>query len=653
MFQSILVANRGEIACRIIRTARRMGLRTIAVYSRIDTAALHVKMAHEAHYIGPAPAAASYLNQQRILQVACETGAQCIHPGYGFLSENADFAEQCAAAGVTFIGPPPSAIRAMGLKDEAKKLMQAAGVPVTPGYHGLQQDTVILAAEAEKIGYPVLIKAVAGGGGKGMRRVGKAGDFAAELSAARREAQAAFSNDRVLLEKWIHAPRHIEIQIMADGHGNIIHLNERDCSIQRRHQKVIEEAPAPNMDEHLRAAMGKAAIEAARAVAYTGAGTVEFIVSGHDFHFMEMNTRLQVEHPVTEAITGLDLVELQIKIAAGEKLPLAQTDVPVSGHAIEARLYAEDPANQFLPSTGTIAHLRFPEGPGVRVDTGVSEGTEISPWYDPMIAKIICHGQTRTEARSRLLEALMQTGIAGPKTNAAFLIRIAGSEPFASGLYTTSLLGSGPLARPQPQVGVDTALVRVAALALLEEQTTEAEQNLVEQPQSSPWDAQNAFQFSGPRQQLLPFTVDGILHQVIIIRHASGIIEAKAGGNISTQIHLEAARKDGSLLDTCAGLYLHDGLSFFAVRPMEYATGSNTLTSDLDCISAPMHGRLSALFAKTGQEVKAGAQLAIVEAMKMEHVLTAPRDGTIDCLHAQEGAQVSQGDLIMSLVKTA
>src|SRR5919106_4827467 len=395
MLASVLIANRGEIACRIARTAKRLGMRTVAVYSEADAQALHVRQCDEAHPIGPAPAAESYLVASRIIEVARKSGAQCIHPGYGFLSENPDFAEACVAAGMVFIGPPPQAIRAMGLKDRAKALMQKAGVPVVTGYHGERQEAAFLREKAYEIGYPVLIKAVAGGGGKGMRRVDRHADFDAALESAQREAQNSFGDARVLIEKYVAAPRHIEMQVFADSHGNAVHLNERDCSLQRRHQKVIEEAPAPGMSAEMRAAMGEAAVKAAQAVGYAGAGTVEFIADGSKglhpggYWFMEMNTRLQVEHPVTEAVTGLDLVEWQFRVAAGEKLPLAQRDIPLKGHAVEARIYAEDPARGFLPSTGTLVALRFPDG--VRVDTGVEQGSAISPYYDPMIAKMIAH----------------------------------------------------------------------------------------------------------------------------------------------------------------------------------------------------------------------------------------------------------------------
>jgi len=650
MFDTILIANRGEIACRIIRTARRMRVRTVAVHSRADANALHVQMADGAVAIGPSPAAKSYLNGTAILAAAKASGAQAIHPGYGFLSENAEFSEACADGGLIFIGPPPDAIRAMGLKDRAKALMQAAGVPVTPGYYGEEQADEVLSQEAERIGYPVLIKAVAGGGGKGMRRVEKARDFESALASARREAKASFGNERVLIEKWITAPRHVEIQIMADAHGNIVHLNERDCSMQRRHQKVIEEAPAPGIGPDRREAMGKAAIDAARAIGYTGAGTVEFIVDASDgsFYFMEMNTRLQVEHPVTEAITGLDLVELQLRVAAGEPLGFSQDDVRIDGHAIEARIYAEDPDNNFLPSTGTIAHLRLPGGDGIRVDAGVAEGAKISAWYDPMIAKIIAHGSTRDEARTRLEQALAQSQIAGPKTNIAFLQQAIAAPPFASGAYTTATLESAAKTRPSAKLGVDASLVRIAALALVDREMQQQEAPADDNP-SSPWDDRRGYQLSGLRHQLKSFTIGGVLHQVTLVWQPFGVIEAKAGGNISTGQHLREARDTGALIDTAHGLFLRDGADWFAIEPVDHTTAGSAVAGDSSSIASPMHGRLTAVMAAPGDSVARGAALAIVEAMKMEHVLVAPRDGIVDTVAMTEGAQVSQGAIIMTL----
>ena len=427
MFASVLIANRGEIACRVIRTARRLGIRTIAIFSEADRGALHARLADEAHEIGPAAARESYLAGDRIIALAKRLGAGCIHPGYGFLSENAEFAEGCAAAGVAFVGPPPAAIRAMGLKGAAKALMQKAGVPVVPGYHGDEQAPAFLKQRAHETGYPVLIKAIAGGGGKGMRRVDAEADFEAALEGAAREAQGAFGDSRVLIEKYVARPRHIEMQIFGDKQGNVVHLFERDCSLQRRHQKVIEESPAPGLSDAMRSAMSAAAIAAGKAIGYVGAGTVEFIADSSQglrpdgFFFMEMNTRLQVEHPVTEAITGLDLVEWQFRVAAGEPLPLSQSEIRRSGCAVEARLYAEDPDHGFLPSAGKIYALRLPQGEGVRVDTGVEAGGEVTPFYDPMIAKIIAHGASRDEALDRLGLALDETLVAGPRTNAPLL----------------------------------------------------------------------------------------------------------------------------------------------------------------------------------------------------------------------------------------
>src|SRR5215469_4129846 len=446
MFSSVLIANRGEIAVRIARTARRLGMRTIAVYSEADAGALHTRVCDEAVLIGPASPRESYLAVDKLVDAACRTGAQCVHPGYGFLSENASFAEACEKAGLVFVGPPPAAIRAMGLKDQAKSLMERAGVPVVPGYHGGQQTAAFLKRKAYEIGYPVLIKAVAGGGGRGIRRVDKHAEFEEALAAAQREAMAAFGDARVLIEKYVEAPRHIEIQVMADGHGHVIHLGERDCSLQRRHQKLIEEAPAPGMTAALRAEMGQAAIAAAQAVGYVGAGTVEFIADGSKglrsggFWFMEMNTRLQVEHPVTEAITGLDLVEWQLRIAAGEALPLRQQEVSLAGHAVEARIYAEDPARHFLPSSGRITVFDPPAGEGIRVDAGVASGDAVPSAYDPMIAKIIAQAPTRTEALARLAAALRDLVVTGPRVNAPFLRMLAEHPEFRAGRFDTGFI---------------------------------------------------------------------------------------------------------------------------------------------------------------------------------------------------------------------
>ena len=473
MFQKILIANRGEIACRIIRTARRMGVRTVAVHSDADANALHVEMADEAVHIGPSPVGESYLRGDRIIAAAKATGAEAIHPGYGFLSENPDFVDQVVAAGLVFIGPSAASIRAMGLKDAAKRLMEKAGVPVVPGYHGEDQGLVLLAGKAREIGYPVLIKARAGGGGKGMRRVENPDDFSEALSGARREAKAAFGDDAVLVEKYVEKPRHIEVQVFGDNFGNAVHLFERDCSAQRRHQKVIEEAPAPGMTAEMRKAMTEAAVKAAKAIGYSGAGTIEFIADASDglrpdkFWFMEMNTRLQVEHPVTEMVTGIDLVEWQLRVAAGEKLPKAQGQIALNGHAFEARLYAEDPGKGFLPAIGTLHHLEFPQtapaGSSLRVETGVRAGDAISPFYDPMIAKLVAHGPDRTSALDALVGALEATEIAGSVTNAAFLAALARDADFAAGEVDTGLIARKQealtaLPAPSPEIIAAAAL---------------------------------------------------------------------------------------------------------------------------------------------------------------------------------------------------
>src|SRR6266545_3421061 len=520
MFTKILIANRGEIACRVIRTARRLGIRTVAVHSEADANARHVRLADEAVHIGPAAARESYLVGARIIEAARATGAQAIHPGYGFLSENADFAEACEKAGVVFIGPPASAIRAMGSKSAAKALMQQAGVPLTPGYHGAEQDPALLAREAKRIGYPVLIKASAGGGGKGMRRVDAPADFEAALASCKREAMQAFGDDRVLVERYVLRPRHVEIQVFGDRHGGCVHLFERDCSVQRRHQKVLEEAPAPGLTPERRAAMGAAAVEAAKAVGYVGAGTVEFIVEpSGGFYFMEMNTRLQVEHPVTEMITGLDLVEWQLRVAAGEPLPLRQEQVQIDGHAIEARIYAEDPERGFLPSTGRLLHLAAPEASyHVRIDAGVEEGDEISPHYDPMIAKLIVWDASRERALARMRAALAQLRIVGVANNVEFLARLVASPAFAAGDLDTDLIEREseflfPASRETPQ-----EVWLLAALAELER-----EQREVPSPAEtrSPWDARDGWRLNSRASRTLTLRL-GEVQQEVSVEHATG-----------------------------------------------------------------------------------------------------------------------------------
>jgi len=647
MFASVLIANRGEIACRIARTAKRLGMRTIAVYSEADRGALHVRQCDEAHPIGPAPAAESYLVAARIIEAAKMSGAQCIHPGYGFLSENAEFAEACAAAGIVFVGPPPAAIRAMGLKDRAKALMQKAGVPVVPGYHGELQDAGFLKQKAYEIGYPVLIKAVAGGGGKGMRRVDRHAEFEAALESAQREAKSSFGDARVLVEKYIAAPRHIEMQVFADGHHNAIHLNERDCSLQRRHQKVIEEAPAPGMSAELRAAMGEAAVKAALAVGYAGAGTVEFIADGSNglkpggYWFMEMNTRLQVEHPVTEAITGLDLVEWQFRIAAGEKLPLTQAQVPVQGHAVEARLYAEDPARGFLPSTGTLVALRFPDD--VRVDTGVEQGSAISPYYDPMIAKMIAHAPSREAALEQLASALDRTVAAGPRTNLALLSALCRAPEFRAGAFDTGFIDRNPalLGSAEP----DNAAAAFGAARLLSSDRARIERGLsraADEP-TSPWDAIDGFQLSGPRSTVLPILIDGEPAEARVGYGPSGSAVTVDG---------QGAAADATAVETGNAIYVLRHGRQTVVRHVEAGAGDADHADGDGQIKAPMHGKVLALLVADGDRVEKGQRLAVIEAMKMEHALTARRAGRVTGIAVAAGQQVAEGARLMTIEAT-
>ncbi|MCK9918630.1 acetyl-CoA carboxylase biotin carboxylase subunit [Microbacteriaceae bacterium K1510] len=641
MFSSVLIANRGEIACRIARTAKRLGLRTIAVYSEADANALHVRVCDEAYAIGPAPAAQSYLVIEKIIAAAQASGAECIHPGYGFLSENAAFAEACAAAGIAFVGPPPEAIRAMGLKDRAKALMEKAGVPVVPGFHGDKQDPAFLKRKAYEIGYPALIKAVAGGGGKGMRRVERHADFDAALEAAQREAQSAFGDARVLIEKYVNAPRHIEVQVFADAHGNAIHLNERDCSLQRRHQKVIEEAPAPGMSEALRAKMGQAAAAAALAVGYRGAGTVEFIADGagglkdDGFWFMEMNTRLQVEHPVTEEITGLDLVEWQFRIAAGEPLPLAQDQVGVEGHAVEARLYAEDPERGFLPSTGKLIALQFPRGEGVRIDSGVEAGDAVTPFYDPMIAKVIAHGATRDEALDKLADALDRTVVAGPRTNAGFLAALARADDFRQGAFDTSFIDSHMEALGAVPHGLDHAAAARGAQELLRR---ERARFAVSGRAASPWDAGDAFQLSGARTLSLPVIAEGETVTAHVIYEPDGP---------RVTVGEEAPAVDAVTIMAEDAVYV-----LRAGRQTKVTLRDHVLDEGADqggggLVRAPMHGKVLAVLVEKGATVTRGQRVAIIEAMKMEHTLTAPIDGIVTDVSAERDAQVAEGAKIL------
>ena len=645
MLESVLIANRGEIACRIIKTARRMGLRTIAVYSDADRNALHVRAADAAVAIGPAPSSESYLVADRILDAARQTQAASVHPGYGFLSENADFAQACADSGIVFIGPSADAIRAMGLKDGAKALMERAGVPVVPGYHGEKQEAEFLKRKAYEVGYPVLIKAVAGGGGKGMRRVDKAIDFDAALESAKREARSAFGDDRVLIEKFILNPRHVEIQIFGDGHGGAVHLFERDCSAQRRHQKVLEEAPAPGMSPETRMAMGKAAVAAAKAVNYAGAGTVEFIADGgggtlkpDGFWFMEMNTRLQVEHPVSELVTGEDLVEWQFRVAAGEGLPKSQDEIRLNGHAIEARLYAEDPDQGFLPSTGTLDILDISPGAGIRIDTGVEQGSDISAYYDPMIAKIIAHGMTRAEALDRLAVQFRASVIAGPKNNLAFLTRLIDHPEVSAGGFDTGLIDRDLADLTRGHVS-DEAVESAAALVVTGRTTNRPETNA---GWVDPFEMRDAFQLSGPRESVATVAVDGMPREVRVCWREDGARAIPAIEGIPIR---ETARWAGDAVYAFEdGRAVKVTLVDHLARVIEDAEGASA-------IKAPMHGKVIAVDVSEGVAVTKGERLAVVEAMKMEHAITAPRDGVVGSVFVAEGDQVDQGAPVVALAE--
>ncbi|WP_230970595.1 acetyl-CoA carboxylase biotin carboxylase subunit [Nitrogeniibacter aestuarii] len=666
MFEKILIANRGEIACRVIKTARRMGIKTVAVYSEADAHARHVRMADEAVLIGPATAKESYLVIERIIEAAKSTGAQAIHPGYGFLSENEAFCHACDAAGIVFIGPPVSAIHAMGSKSEAKKLMEAAGVPLTPGYHGDDQDPALLASEAEVIGYPVLIKAAAGGGGKGMRLVERAEDFADALASCKREAASSFGDDHVLVEKYVLKPRHIEIQVFGDTHGNYAYLFERDCSVQRRHQKVLEEAPAPGMTPERRAAMGQAAVEAARAVGYVGAGTVEFIASPDgSFYFMEMNTRLQVEHPVTEMITGLDLVEWQLRVASGEPLPLNQSQLKIHGHALEARIYAEDPDKGFLPATGTLVHLSPPvEGLHVRVDTGVEEGDAISPHYDPMIAKLIVWDETREGALARMLQALAEYRVVGVANNIGFLSRLVACSAFSNADLDTGLIERErdelfPEARPVPD-----EVWTVAALAELlreaERATSDARHHV--EP-DSPWHARDGWRMNAAASRTLLFR-HGETEQAVGVDYRSGgfrltvdgrAIEARGQMDARGQLRvdLDGRRMDATVV--AASEKRHVFLAGHAwpltrIDPLQHSGEGGGAEGGL---VAPMPGKVIALLAEAGVTVAKGAPLLILEAMKMEHTITAPSAGVLKAHRFAVGDQVGDGEELVEFEVSA
>jgi 3-methylcrotonyl-CoA carboxylase alpha subunit len=645
MFESVLIANRGEIACRIAKTAKRLGMRTVAVYSTADEGALHMRLADEAYLIGEAEPRQSYLNIERLIATGKMARAQCVHPGYGFLSENADFAEACAKAGIVFVGPPPDAIRAMGLKDLAKGLMEKARVPVVPGYHGERQDAKFLKEKAYELGYPVLIKPAAGGGGRGMRRVDKHADFDAALEGAVREAQSSFGSGRVLIEKYILSPRHIEVQVFADNFGNAIHLGERDCSLQRRHQKVIEEAPAPGMTEELRGKIGAAAVNATKAVGYSGAGTVEFVADGakglraDGFWFIEMNTRLQVEHPVTEEITGLDLVEWQFRVAANEKLPLTQNQVRLSGHAVEVRLYAEDPEHGFLPSTGKIVALEFAKN--IRVDSGVEAGGEVTPFYDAMIAKLIAHAPTREAALDKLAAALDQTLIAGPRSNLAFLTKLYRADEFRQGKVDTGFIERNLAAlgaEPQPPDKAAAALGAGHLLAAKDQAllSDDAPPDSV----SSPWAVRDGFQLGGARVVTLPIVVDGESETATVTYGNWGMSVAVGGVPAAGDAQVFEAAGEAYVLR--AGRQTRVQLKDFSVATAGEATGDGV-------IKAPMHGKVLEILAQPGDSVTAGQRLAVIEAMKMEHTLRAPFDGQVTQVTVDAGAQVVEGAQIMVL----
>ncbi|MGL1920271.1 MAG: acetyl/propionyl/methylcrotonyl-CoA carboxylase subunit alpha [Hyphomicrobiales bacterium] len=634
MINSILIANRGEIACRVIKTAKQMGIRTIAIFSDADANSLHVKMADEAHYIGNSPVNESYLKADDIIKLAQKTKADAIHPGYGFLSENAIFAQKCADNNIKFIGPSAHAINSMGLKDAAKLLMQEANVPIVPGYIGDEQDPNFLAEQALKIGYPVMIKAVAGGGGKGMRRVNEAQDFEDALDAAKREAKAAFGNDIVLIEKFILSPRHIEIQVFGDQHGNAVYLFERDCSLQRRHQKVVEEAPAPGMTEQVRKAMGDAAVRAAKAVNYEGAGTVEFIVDGSNglkadgFWFMEMNTRLQVEHPVTEAITGQDLVEWQIRVASGETLPKKQDELSINGHSVEVRVYAEDAENDFLPSIGKLFAFNVPKADGIRVDTGIEADDEISPYYDPMIAKIICHAPNRKTALANLAQTLRATVVAGVKVNIGFLRDLLEDTDFIAEKFNTEFIAEF-FEKNSDEENLEHISAMAAVMLINKRQTTSSNQV---------WDRADAFDMatgSQGRTSIMDVMINNVSHQGAYITNKNGVKPATTAKNKLTLV-------TGTHHD-----YIIDQGKSYQIDRRIYDDGGKVEAGGQ--VTSPMPGCLFKLNVSLGDEVAEGDVLAIVEAMKMEHNLVAEISGVVTVLSVSLGDQVSEGQLILTI----
>jgi 3-methylcrotonyl-CoA carboxylase alpha subunit len=646
-FDKLLIANRGEIACRIVRTAKRMGLRTVAVFSDADRNAMHVALADEAVLIGPAPAKDSYLHREAVIEAAQSTGAGAIHPGYGFLSENADFAQACADAGLAFVGPSAATIHLMGSKSAAKALMEAAGVPVVPGYHGEDQSIATLAAAADRIGYPVLVKASAGGGGRGMRLVEAADDLAEAVASAKREAAAAFADDQVLIEKLIARPRHIEVQVFGDTHGNVVSLFERECTLQRRHQKVVEEAPAIAITAERRAEMALAALAAAQAAGYVNAGTVEFIADAAAFYFIEMNTRLQVEHPVTEMITGLDLVEWQLRVALGETLPLAQDEIRADGHAIEARIYAEDPGKGFLPATGTIRTWREPAGEGIRVDTGVRAGDAVTPYYDALLAKLIAWGGDRAQALARLSAALGEFEIAGVTTNLAFLKALLSHPQVVRGEIDTGLIERelAALTRTSPALApLDLAAACVAVLV--------REQKLAPAP-ASPWDRSDGWSITGRRGRRLGFRHGAERYDAVLWYARDGLsLQLER-----TNARLQFVPREGALFDLCLGDAPERASAVWAGRDLELTTPRGRLklawidpfAADLaevaaaSRIVAPMPGTVTRILAEAGAEVARGAALIVLEAMKMEHTLRAPAAGHLKALKCAVGDFVQEG----------
>jgi len=682
MFDKILIANRGEIACRVAATARRLGIRTVAVYSDADAGAKHVAACDEAYRLGPPPARESYLRGDAIVEIAKRVGAQGIHPGYGFLSENEGFAQACIDAGVAFIGPPPSAIAAMGSKSESKRLMGEAGVPLVPGYHGVDQEPSLLRQEADAIGYPVLIKASAGGGGKGMRIVGKGAEFAGALASCQREAKASFGDDRVLIEKYLTKPRHVEIQVFADAHGHCVYLFERDCSVQRRHQKVLEEAPAPGMTPERRRAMGEAAVAAARAVGYVGAGTVEFIVDTLDprpdaFYFMEMNTRLQVEHPVTEMITGLDLVEWQLRVASGERLPVAQGGLVLRGHAIEARIYAEDPAKDFLPSVGRISHLATPpavtfalnagadataEPAPVRIDSGIREGDAISQFYDPMIAKLIVWGGDRPAALRRLRAALAAFEVAGVTTNVEFLHRLVGHRAFAEADLDTGLIARNQAALlPAPTTNDDALAMAAVAEVVHLEQSARATASASPEPHS-PWHAINGWWLNQSNAIGVVFARDGATHAISVAIVPGGYALEIGGRTLVARARSAGATIELSLDDRVlratvvrAGAERTVFVDGTVTRLTAVDPYAPPVTDDIGSghLLAPMSGTIIAVNVKAGDHVAKGSALLILEAMKMEHTIAAPGDGVVEHVYFRAGEQVKEGAELVVLAKPA